>query len=42
MVNHSVWLYVRFSLSYRNVELMMTERSLTSSFETVRQWCGKF
>ncbi len=28
--NHCVWLYARFSLSYRDVELLMTEAELAN------------
>ena len=42
VISQCVWLYFRFSLSYRDVELMMAERGVTLSYESVRQWCGKF
>ena len=42
MINQCVWLYVRFSLSDRDVEIIMAERGLTVSFETVRRWCNQF
>jgi transposase-like protein len=34
---HSVWLYARFTLSYRDVEEMLAERGLDISYETVRR-----
>lgn len=37
-----VWLYFRYSLSYRDVEEMMFERGITVSYETVRVWCRRF
>jgi len=37
-----VWLYCRFSLSYRDIDLIMAERGLIVSFETVRRWYDKF
>jgi putative transposase len=37
-----VWLYHRFSLSFRDVEEMMLQRGIVVSHETVRQWCAKF
>ncbi len=39
---HAVWLYYRFSLSYRDVEEMLSERGIVVTYETVRQWCLKF
>ncbi len=34
---HLVWLYARFTLSYRDVEEMLAERGLDISYETVRR-----
>jgi putative transposase len=42
IISHSVWLYDRFSLSYRDVEELMAERGVTLSVEAVRYWCRKF
>lgn len=42
IISHCVWLYFRFSLSYRDVELLMAERGIIVSYESVRQWCLKF
>jgi putative transposase len=42
IIRHCVWLYYRFSLSYRDVEELMVERGITVSHEAVRYWCGKF
>ena len=39
---YAVWLYVRFTLSYRDVEDLLAERGLDISYETVRQWVLKF
>jgi transposase-like protein len=39
---HAVWLYVRFTLSYRDVEDLLAERGLDVSYETVRRWVSKF
>jgi transposase-like protein len=35
-------LYVRFTLSYRDVEDLLAERGLDVSYETVRRWVLKF
>ena len=37
-----VWLYFRFSVSYRDVEEMMAMRGVQLTYETVREWCAKF
>ena len=42
MIRHAVWLYVRFTLSYRDVEGLLAERGLDVSYETVRRWVLKF
>ncbi len=42
IIRHAVWLYVRFTLSYRDVEDLLPERGLDVSYETVRRWVLKF
>ena len=42
IIRHTVWLYVRFTLSYRDVEDLLAERGLDMSYETVRRWVLKF
>ena len=42
IIGHAVWLYVRFTLSYRDVEELLAERGLDVSYETVRRWVLKF
>ncbi len=42
IIQHSVWLYHRFSLSFRDVEDLLAERGVTVSYETIRRWCGNF
>jgi transposase-like protein len=42
IIQHSVWLYARFSLSYRDVEDLLAERGIVVSYETVRRWVAKF
>jgi len=42
IIRHSVWLYARFTLSFRDVEEMLAERGLDASYETVRRWFVKF
>jgi putative transposase len=38
----ATWLYLRFTLRYRDVEELLAERELDSSYETVRRWVLKF
>lgn len=42
IISHAVWLYHVFSLSLRDVELILAERGVAVSYETVRRWCTKF
>ena len=42
IIAHTVWLYVRFSLSFRDVEELMAARGVILSYETVRRWTLKF
>jgi putative transposase len=37
VIGHAVWLYLRFTLSYRDVEELLAERGLDVSYETVRR-----
>ncbi|MFJ2915700.1 IS6 family transposase, partial [Streptomyces sp. NPDC087228] len=41
IIAHCVWLYFRFTLSFREVEELMLERGVLVSHETVRRWCTK-
>ena len=42
VVQHAVWLYFRFPLSYRDVEDLLAERGIDVSYETMRRWALKF
>jgi putative transposase len=42
IISHCVWLYLRFCLSYRDVEELMAERGVILIYEAVRYWCRKF
>jgi putative transposase len=42
VIRQAVWLYVRFTLSFRDVEDLLAERGLDVSYETVRRWVLKF
>jgi putative transposase len=42
IILHAVWLYFRFTLSYRDVEEMLFGRGIAVTYEAIRQWCRKF
>jgi transposase-like protein len=42
IIQHAIWLYLRFTLSYRDVEHLLAERGLEVFYETVRRWVLKF
>src|SRR5437660_3635184 len=42
VIQHAIWLYLRFTLSYWDVEELLAERGLEVSYETVRRWVLKF
>ena len=42
IIAHCVWLYFRFSLSFRDIQEMMLEREIEVSHEAIRLWCLKF
>ena len=42
IIQHAVWLYFRFPLSFRDVEDMLAERGIDVSYERVRRWSVKF
>src|SRR3977135_3998676 len=35
IIQHAIWLYLRFTLSYRDVEELLAERGLDIAYETV-------
>jgi putative transposase len=42
IIQHAIWLYLRFTLSYRDVEELLAERGLDVSYENIRCWVVKF
>ena len=42
VIDHAIWLYLRFTLSFRDVEDLLTERGIAVSYETVRRWVNHF
>src|SRR4051794_16802722 len=41
IIRHAVWLYLRFTLSCRDVEELLAERGIETSYESVRRWVVK-
>ena len=42
VISHSVWLYHRFTLSFRDIEELLASKGVFVNCETIRQWCCKF
>jgi putative transposase len=42
VIGHAVWLFYRFTLSYRDVEELLLQRGISVSYEAIRYWCNKF
>jgi putative transposase len=41
VIQQAIWLYL-FTLSFRDVEDLLTERGIAVTYETVRQWVNHF
>ena len=42
IIQQVIWLYFRFTLSFRDVEDLLAEHGITVSYETVRRWVNHF
>jgi hypothetical protein len=42
IIQQAIWLYLRFTLSLRDVEDLLAERGIGVSYETVRRWANHF
>src|SRR5471032_101539 len=42
IIRQAAWLYLRFTLSFRDVEDLLAERGIAVSYETVRRWVNHF
>jgi putative transposase len=42
IIQHAIWLYFRFTLSFRDVEELLAERGIDVSHETIRRWVAVF
>lgn len=41
IISHAIWLYHRFTLSFRDIEEILAARGVNVSYESIRQWCLK-
>jgi putative transposase len=42
IIGHAVWLCRVFSLSLHDVELILAERGVVVTHESIRHWCRRF
>ena len=42
IISHAVWLYFRFTLSFRDVEEILASRGIEVTYESIRQWAYHF
>jgi putative transposase len=42
IIQHAIWFYIRFTLSFRDVEDLLAERGIMVSHETVQRWVNHF
>jgi putative transposase len=41
-IDHAIWPYLRFTLSFRDLEDLLAEHGIAVSYETVRRWVNHF
>jgi hypothetical protein len=42
IIHRTIWMYLRFTLIYRDVEDLLAERGIRVSYETIRRWVPVF
>src|SRR5919107_3638163 len=42
IIQRAVWLYLRFTLSFRDVEELLAERGIVVTYESIRRWVLTF
>jgi putative transposase len=42
VIHQAIWLYLRFTLSFRDLEDLLAERGIAVSYEAVRRWVNHF
>ena len=38
IIQRAVWMYLRFTLSFRDVEELLAERGIAVTYESIRRW----
>jgi putative transposase len=41
IIQQAIWLYLRFTLSFRDVDDLLAERGIMVSYETIRRWVNR-
>src|SRR3954466_849547 len=42
IIQRAVWMYLRFTLSFRDVEELLAERGIVVTYESIRRWVHAF
>ena len=42
VIHQAIWLYLRFTLSLRDIEDLLAERGIGASYESIRRWVSHF
>src|SRR3712207_3481019 len=42
IIQHAIWMYLRFTLSFRDVEELLAERGIVVTYESIRRWVLTF
>jgi putative transposase len=42
IISHAVWLYHRFTFSFRDIEELLAAKGIAVSVKTVKNWCDNF
>jgi len=42
IIQQAIWLYLRFTMSFRDVEDLLAERGIAVTYETMRRWVNHF
>jgi putative transposase len=42
IIQRAVWMYLRFTLSFRDVEELLAERRIEVTYESIRRWVLAF
>jgi transposase-like protein len=42
IISYAVWLSYRVTLSYRDIEVLLAERGVQVTHESIRRWCVTF